>query len=139
MGTNAVGTIYLTQRLLPLLEAAAPSRVVMLSSELATFSPALNLGDLGGEALSSTSLDQYNASKLCNALYAVELSRRYASRGVLATSTHPGIVATDLVGKASSGCFDSTLLCCGGMIACTPAEGAISTLYAATVPGLTGA
>jgi NAD(P)-dependent dehydrogenase (short-subunit alcohol dehydrogenase family) len=139
MGTNAVGTIYLTQRLLPLLEAGAPSRVVVLSSELASISPALDLGDLGGEALKSTTLAQYNASKLCNALYALELSRLYGSRGVLAASTHPGIVATTLVGKADSGCFESGFLSCGLLFACTPAEGAISTLYAATVPGLKGA
>jgi hypothetical protein len=139
LGTNVLGTIYLTQRLLPLLEAGAPSRVVVLSSELANLSPAVPLHDLGGEKLTSTSLAEYGLSKLCDALYALEFSARYGSRGVLAVSTHPGVVATELTGKAHAGCCSSGLLSCGSLIACTPQEGAISSLYAATVPGLKGA
>ncbi len=136
-----MGTIYLTQRLLPLLEAGAPSRVVVLSSELASHSPALRLDDLGGEKLRSTSggLSEYNLTKMCNALHALEFSRRYSSRGIIATSTHPGVVATEMVGKSHSSCCLSCFLGCGSMMACTPREGAISSLYAATVPGLKGA
>jgi NAD(P)-dependent dehydrogenase (short-subunit alcohol dehydrogenase family) len=133
-----MGTIYLTQRLLPLLEAGAPSRVVVLSSELASYSPALPLDDLGGEKLRSSTMTEYNVSKLCDALYALEFSRRYGSRGVIAASTHPGVVATELTGKAQSSCFASSFLSCGSMMACTPRVGAISSLYAATVPGLKG-
>jgi NAD(P)-dependent dehydrogenase (short-subunit alcohol dehydrogenase family) len=141
LGTNVMGTIYLTQRLLPLLEAGAPSRVVVLSSELASHSPALRLDDLGGEKLRSTSggLSEYNLTKMCNALHALEFSRRYSSRGIIATSTHPGVVATEMVGKSHSSCCLSCFLGCGSMMACTPREGAISSLYAATVPGLKGA
>ena len=139
LGTNVLGTIYLTQRLLPLLEAGAPSRVVVLSSELARLSPAVPLHDLGGEKLTSCDMAEYALSKLCDALYAVAFSARYSSRGVLAVSTHPGVVATELAGKAHPGCFSSGMLCCGSMIACTPQEGAISSLYAATIPGLKGA
>ena len=139
LGTNVLGTIYLTQRLLPLLEAGAPSRVVVLSSELARMSSAVPLQDLGGEKLSSSAMAEYALSKLCDALYAVAFSARYASRGVLAVSTHPGVVATELAGKAQPGCCSGSLLSCGAMIACTPEEGARSSLYAATVPGLKGA
>ena len=139
LGTNVLGTIYLTQRLLPLLEAGAPSRVVVLSSELARISPAVPLQDLGGEKLASSTMAEYALSKLCDALYAVAFSARYASRGVLAVSTHPGIVATELAGKAQPGCCSGGMLSCGSIIACTPQEGARSSLYAATVPGLKGA
>ena len=139
-GTNVVGTIYLTQRLLPLLEAGAPSRVVVLSSELANMSPPVPLDNIGGEKLGSSTVAEYGLSKLCDALYAVDFSRRYGSRGVLALSVHPGVVATELTDKASAGCcWDAVMGCAMSMTACTPQVGAISTLYAATVPGVKGA
>jgi NAD(P)-dependent dehydrogenase (short-subunit alcohol dehydrogenase family) len=140
MGTNVLGTIYLTERLLPLLAKGAPSRVVVLSSEMATRAGALPLDDLGGEKLDSTSMGVYALSKLCDALYALALSRRHGGRGVLAASTHPGFVATEIQGKADLGAVMGTLiLALGPLMACTPREGALSTLYAATAPDVKGA
>jgi hypothetical protein len=82
----------------------------------------------------------YALSKLCDALYALALSRRHGSRGVLAASTHPGFVATEIQGKADMGAILGPLLrALMPLMACTPREGALSTLYAATAPDVKGA
>ena len=138
LGTNAVGTIYLTERLLPLLRAGAPSRVVVLSSDMASQAGALALDDFGGEAHGSTGFAQYGLSKLYDALYAVALSRRPELSGaVSAFSVHPGFVATDIQGKADVGFLLGPLLRgLTALMALSPADGAISTLYAATATGV---
>ena len=46
IGTNHVGHHYLAQKLLPKLKAAAPSRVVLLSSKLHSDAPKLDASDL---------------------------------------------------------------------------------------------
>jgi NAD(P)-dependent dehydrogenase (short-subunit alcohol dehydrogenase family) len=140
LGTNAVGTIYLTQRLLPLLQAAGSSRVVVLSSEVASQAEVNEaaLTDFGGEALTSTSIAQYAQGKLYDALYAIALSRRYKEQGITAFSVHPGFVATEIQGKANMGFLAPLVSLVTWLMACSPRDGALSTLYAATAPGLEG-
>jgi NAD(P)-dependent dehydrogenase (short-subunit alcohol dehydrogenase family) len=41
-------------------------------------------------------MEAYGQSKTANILHAVELERRYGSRGVHAYAVHPGMVATEL-------------------------------------------
>jgi NAD(P)-dependent dehydrogenase (short-subunit alcohol dehydrogenase family) len=95
-GTNHLGHFALTQALLPLLRASAPSRVAVTSSDLhasanANYGPAdwqllLN----GGAAYSGRAA--YNNSKLANVLFARELNKREAGNGVTANALHPGII-----------------------------------------------
>jgi NAD(P)-dependent dehydrogenase (short-subunit alcohol dehydrogenase family) len=95
MGTNHLGHFVLVGRLLPLLVASAPARVVLLSSGGHGASDIL-WDDPGFERTDYTKMEAYGQSKTANILHAVELDRRYGPLGVHAYAVHPGMVATDL-------------------------------------------
>lgn len=94
-GTNHLGHFRLVTRLLPLLVASAPSRVVVLSSAGHAAS-GVDLDDPGYERRPYGKMDAYGQSKTANVLFAAELDRRHAAEGVHAYSVHPGMVATQL-------------------------------------------
>jgi NAD(P)-dependent dehydrogenase (short-subunit alcohol dehydrogenase family) len=77
-GTNHLGHFVLVNRLVPLLLAGAPSRVV--NFETTPYEPWL----------------AYGRSKTANAQFAVELDRRLRDRGVRAVAVHPGGIDTEL-------------------------------------------
>jgi len=97
-GTNHLGHVALTARLLPhLLEASAP-RVVAVSSIAHHRGDASVLG--GNEDADGYSAGQaYGNSKLANLLFALELQRRAEAAGapLTATACHPGVSSTGLV------------------------------------------
>lgn len=95
MAVNHFGHFLLTQQLLELMKKAAPSRVVVVSSSLLKRAR-LDLGDVNmrqGEYVKSRG---YANSKLANALFARELSRRLEGTGVSVYCVHPGMVMTKL-------------------------------------------
>src|SRR4051812_5596059 len=96
-GTNHLGHVALTARLLPrLLEATAP-RVVAVSS-IAHHGG--NDSVLQGNPEASYKPEPaYGNTKLANLLFARELQRRAAAAGskLTATAAHPGVAATNLV------------------------------------------
>lgn len=94
-GTNHLGHFLLTARLMPLLLAGAPSRVVVLSSAGHNAS-GVDLDDPNYADRPYDKMDAYGQSKSANVLFAAELDRRFADRGVHAWSVHPGMVRTDL-------------------------------------------
>ena len=94
-GTNHLGHFVLVGRLVPLLLASAPSRVVLLSSGGHAGSDIV-WDDIGFDSREYSKFESYGQSKTANILHAVELERRYGDRGVHAWSVHPGMVATDL-------------------------------------------
>jgi NAD(P)-dependent dehydrogenase (short-subunit alcohol dehydrogenase family) len=94
-GTNHLGHFVLVGRLLPLLVAGAPSRVVLLSSGGHAMSD-VHWDDPNYEQRAYSKMEAYGQSKTANILHAVELERRYGSRGVHAYAVHPGMVATEL-------------------------------------------
>jgi NAD(P)-dependent dehydrogenase (short-subunit alcohol dehydrogenase family) len=96
-GTNHLGHVALTARLLPrLLEAPAP-RVVAVASV------AHHAGDAsvleGNPEAGYSPQPAYGNTKLANILFARELQRRAAAAGstLTATAAHPGVAATNLV------------------------------------------
>ncbi|KJE96004.1 oxidoreductase [Capsaspora owczarzaki ATCC 30864] len=93
-GTNHIGHFYLTQLLTPALIAAAPSRVVVLSSMGHAFSPIM-FDDVNWEK-SYDAWRAYGQSKTANALFALELNKRLSPKGVIAVSLHPGGAMTNL-------------------------------------------
>ena len=96
-GTNHLGHVALTARLLPrLLEAPAP-RVVAVAS-VAHHGGDESVLEGNPEATYSPS-PAYGNTKLANVLFARELQRRAAAAGsrLTATAAHPGVAATGLV------------------------------------------
>jgi NAD(P)-dependent dehydrogenase (short-subunit alcohol dehydrogenase family) len=94
-GTNHLGHFLLAGRLLPLLRAGAPSRVVVLSSG-GHVASGVDLDDPNYEHRAYGKMEAYGQSKSANVLFAAELDRRYSEVGVHAYSVHPGMVRTDL-------------------------------------------
>ncbi|RHZ18249.1 hypothetical protein DYB26_004137 [Aphanomyces astaci] len=94
--TNHVGHHALTIGLLPVLEASAPSRVVMVSSRAHVRAPGIDFANMNNPH-SYFSWNWYSQSKLANILFARELSRQLEVRNVMnvyINVVHPGVVRT---------------------------------------------
>ncbi len=101
VGVCHFGHAALIRGLMPLLEAAAHARVVMVSSESHRGERALDPERVSMTAAEYSDLGAYNRAKLCNVLYANAFDRRFRDRGLRANSLHPGtFVATD-IGRSS--------------------------------------
>lgn len=106
LALNHLGYFLTTLLLLPWLQAAGSSRIVVVASE-AHRDARLDFDDLQGEHRYNR-WTAYRRSKLANLLFTYELARRLAGRGITANALHPGFVATDISATASS------RSCCGG-------------------------
>lgn len=138
-GVNHLGHFLLTNLLVPALLAAAPARVVVLSSDAHRMSP-VHLDDLFFEERAYDPWLSYGQSKSANVLFAVELDRRLGDRGVHALALHPGVILTELgrhLGASDleglSDAFES-----GALRVKTVEQGAATSVYAATAPELEG-
>jgi len=132
MGVNHIGHAYLTQLLMPTLIENAPSRIVVVSSNLHSGPP------VNYEALDHMSSKENNAkkgwgmmrsyqqSKLANLLYARALATRYNDKQITTYSLHPGVINTNLTADVPlSGAFTMFFK------KKTPAQGAATTVYCA--------
>ena len=144
LGTNHLGHFLLTGLLAPAVLAAAPSRIVNLTS--------------GGHLISDIHWDDpnfaqhpyekwtaYGQSKTANVLFTVELERRLGARGMHAFAVHPGMIKTDLGRHLTRDDFAALQT----MAESAPGEGglppfksipqgAATTVWAATAPELAG-
>ncbi|MCF8480198.1 MAG: SDR family oxidoreductase [Rhodospirillum sp.] len=94
METNFVGTLAVTQAMLPLLRRSSAGRVVNLSSSLGSLA-------LNGDPTSpyySVRLIGYNASKAALNMLTVQLSEELRDTPIVVNSVSPGYVKTDLNG-----------------------------------------
>jgi NAD(P)-dependent dehydrogenase (short-subunit alcohol dehydrogenase family) len=140
-GTNYLSHFALTARLLPLL-TAAKARVVQLSS-MAHRGGRIRLDDLNHEH-GYRPWPVYQQSKLAMLMFAIELDRRSVAHGwgLTSVAAHPGFARTDLI--ANGPALEGGLLFRLGTSLLTPfashsaADGALPTLMAATMPGVTG-
>ena len=102
---NHLGHFLLTNRLLPLLRAAAATRkagtvrILSVSSTGHEGCPGLDWDDLQ-QVRSWVSGKSYCLAKLCNILFTRELAKRLAADGIVANSMHPGVVASNFVNHA---------------------------------------
>ena len=94
MAASYFGHVLLTELLLDLLRASAPSRVYIISSVLHANSPSkrydVNLDDLNWKNRPYSAFDAYGEAKVATVLYAKELAERLDGSGVTAVSLHPG-------------------------------------------------
>ena len=100
---NHLGHYILTRRLLGQVEAAPEGRIVMVSSIGYQNAPpeGIQFDNLSGER-GYKAFTMYGQTKLANALFSRELTRRYAGTSVTSNAIHPGLVATNL-GRYISG------------------------------------
>ena len=94
-GTNHLGHFVLVNRLMPLLIASAPSRIVNLSSA-GHFASDIIWDDPNFESHEYSKMEAYGQSKTANILFTIELERRFGDLGVHSWAVHPGMVMTDL-------------------------------------------
>lgn len=92
---NHVGHFLLEQLLEPMLVAAAPGRVIVVTS-VAHTRGRIHADDLTlGKAY--TGYAAYAQSKLANVMFALSLAERHAPAELVAYAVHPGVVATKLL------------------------------------------
>jgi NAD(P)-dependent dehydrogenase (short-subunit alcohol dehydrogenase family) len=141
-GTNHLGHFALTAQLMPALLRAPAARVVTVTSTGRHFRTRLDPDD----PHLMNDYDPWRAygrAKMANLHFAVELNRRLAAAGALATSlvAHPGYANTDLqaqsarAGSGASQRFFATTVRWVGM---SPRAGALPQLRAATDPQARG-
>lgn len=129
---NHLGYFLTTLLLLPWLQAAGSSRIVVVASQ-AHRSARLDFDDLQGEHRYNR-WTAYRRSKLANLLFTYELARRLTGRGITANALHPGFVATDIGTRHR---FVPKLLWrIGTLAAIGPEEGACTSLHLACAPEL---
>jgi NAD(P)-dependent dehydrogenase (short-subunit alcohol dehydrogenase family) len=94
---NHLGPFLLTNRLMPLLRAAAATaplgsvRIINTASDASEMIPTLNLDDMQNLGNYSNGL-AYCSGKLANVLFARALAGRLAGDGIVAHAMHPGAV-----------------------------------------------
>lgn len=139
IATNYFGHFALTGLLMPLLQESDDGRVVSLSS-IAAGRGSINFEDLQAER-DYNPYATYAQSKLAVLQWAFELQRRSdkAGWGIRSIAAHPGVAVTELIERGPG--LDSQF---GEQWAQdrdeyhSAAQGAISTLYAATAPEAVG-
>lgn len=142
-GVNHMGHFALTMGLMPLLRATPDARVVALSSTAHKLTDIL-WDDVQYETSDYDKWQAYGQAKTANALFANGLSRRLRDSGGLAFSVHPGGIFTPLQRHLpkeemiAMGWLDETgepsELAKEGFK--SPAQGASTTVWAATSPAL---
>jgi len=106
LAVNYLGPFLLTNELLPLLKASAPSRIINVSSGLHK-SGKIDLNDLQS-ARNYKGMGVYSNAKLMVIMFTYELARRLEGTGVTVNLLEPGFVATNL-GK-NSGSLRSNIM-----------------------------
>jgi NAD(P)-dependent dehydrogenase (short-subunit alcohol dehydrogenase family) len=132
-GTNHLGHFVFVNRVLPLLLAGAPSRLVMLTSAGHRLGD-VDLDDPNFEVGDYTPFDAYHRSKTANVLFATEIDRRYRDRGLRACAVHPGTIDdTDIQRHLSQASID--LMHAHRIHTKTIESGAATQVWAAVVAG----
>ena len=138
-GTNHLGHFALTGRLLPTLLRAAAPRVVVVSSQAHRMGK-MRWDDLNWERSRYSKWLAYGQTKLANLLFAGELQRRATTAGTALTvaSAHPGYASTHLSAAgpemAGSRIMQRVTKLSDSLLGQSDAQGALSQLYAATMP-----
>lgn len=138
LGTNLFGHFALSAQLIDTMEGRADARIVTLSSN------AHKMGRIDFEDLQSEHgyrrWSAYGQSKLADLMFSLELDRRLRAAGstIKSVAAHPGYAATNLQ-TAAAPAIDRLVMRVSNLLMAQSAEmGALSSLYAATAPGVEG-
>ena len=132
---NHLAYFLLTNLLLDVLEASAPSRVVNVSSGDHS-NGTIDFDDLQGEK-GYKGAKAYSQSKLANVLFTFELARRLEGTGVTANCLHPGAGVRTNFGSGVSGIFGFTVRALRPLMK-SPEKGAETSIYLASSPEVQG-
>jgi NAD(P)-dependent dehydrogenase (short-subunit alcohol dehydrogenase family) len=129
---NHLAYFLLTRLLLEKIKASAPARIINTSS-MAHGMAKWQWDNLQGERRYSQ-WRAYGNSKLANLYFTYELARRLTGTGVTANAVHPGFVRSNF-GRSASPAMRAGLAV-ARPFAIGVAQGALTTVWAATEPGL---
>jgi NAD(P)-dependent dehydrogenase (short-subunit alcohol dehydrogenase family) len=131
---NHLGPFLLTNLLLPLLRAGAPSRVINVTSWFERFGR-IDFDDRDAAHTRYRPLAAYYQSKLANALFTYELAERLSGTGITVNCVDPGLVATDLL-RDRVWWNPRWLQPFWRALLLSPERGAAAAIYAASAPEL---
>lgn len=137
MATNHFGPFLLTHLLIDLLKRSAPSRIVVVGSELYRLA-SLNLNNIN--PVNGFPAYLYYVSKYANTVFALELARKLEGSGVTVNCLHPGMIDSGIWRNVPFPLNIPLRLIIKGFFK-SPVEGAQTTLHLATseeVEGVTG-
>ncbi len=127
---NYLSHFLLTNSLLGVLEANAPSRIINVSSSAHTGGH-MDFQDLQEER-GYNSMRAYSQSKLAQVLFTHELAEKLAGTGVTVNAVHPGVVATNWATKSAGMLSFGVRL--GHPFMIGPEKGADTVVYLASSP-----
>jgi NAD(P)-dependent dehydrogenase (short-subunit alcohol dehydrogenase family) len=132
---NHLAHFLLTDLLLDVLKASAPSRIVNVSSGDHS-NGTIDFDDLQGEK-GYKGAKAYSQSKLANVLFTYELARRLEGTGVSANCLHPGAGVRTNFGSGVSGAFGFMVRALRPLMI-SPEKGARTSIYLASSPEVEG-
>ena len=136
LALNHLSYFLLTNLLLPLIKASAPSRIVNVASD-AHKGASIDFDDLQAKQKYS-GWRAYQQSKLANILFTNELARRLDGTGVTVNSLHPGFVRTNFLHVFEGRWGGRLIRAIAERIAISPEEGARTSIYLASSPDVAG-
>lgn len=128
---NHLAYFSLTHRLLEVLKASAPARIVNVASD-AHHRRRINFDNLQGER-SYSAWRAYCQSKLANVLFTYQLAARLTDSCVTVNALHPGFVASNF-GRNNRGFFALMIRLSMRFRAINPTEGAQTAIHLASSP-----
>jgi NAD(P)-dependent dehydrogenase (short-subunit alcohol dehydrogenase family) len=133
--SNHVGHFLLTGLLVPALKAAAPSRIVILTSAGHRMD-GFDLSDLNFGKREYVYYLAYCQAKRANVLHAVALAKRLAPFGISANAVHPGAIRTEVWRDLTEEHVQQAIAwsAASGSPEKTPAQGAATQVWAAVSP-----
>ncbi len=131
--TNHLGHFLLTLSLMPLL-LQGQARIINVSSEAHKPAKAEWLNDMQFEHKEYSAFKAYALAKLLNIYFTKSLADHFSLQGITAYALHPGVVNTGF-GEGLSG-FGKLMLTLVRPFMITAAEGAQTSIYLATEPGI---
>lgn len=136
---NHLGYFVLTELLVDVLKAAAPSRIVSTASDAHSAGDLSYLDDLQTTTWGASGFKAYGRSKLANIWFTRQLAERLKGTGVTAHCFHPGFVASDFA--RNNGVLAKLVMTISRPFQRTVQQGADTGVWLATedeIPGESG-